>query len=310
MGTSLIIRSRDAFLEPEQAQRLLDEAAPAEGWRCCEPPLCFLEEEQPTRHSGRALFCLPKVLLDSEALDDVEGRTALAVLAMIRGVERIAEELGGSWRLGLGVVWVGVVCRDGPDDAVASWKEALARGELQPAALGRLTVGLGHWREPWPDTDLETTGWPGDLLPGGAPVATRNALVVPIAPDVVWQALVRATDWPRFYANARDVRILDGDELAVGVEFTWRTLGIPVRTRVTELEPQRSLTWRGHTWYGRGCHTWRIEPAGSGCRIVTEEVQRGLVPWMLGWWIRPQLLRWHQRWLEGLGRSAQRYDGQ
>jgi len=153
--------------------------------------------------------------------------------------------------------------------------------------------------------DMLTGPWPSDLLPQGAPVVTRNTLDAEVTPDAVWRALIEAPVWPTFYDNARDVRLPDGAEaLGPDMPFTWRTLGLPVATLVTDFEAPSFLAWRGDTWYGRGRHTWLIEPRDGGCRIVTEEVQRGLVPTLAGWWIRPKLLFWHQRWLEGLVRAA------
>lgn len=180
---------------------------------------------------------------------------------------------------------------------------ALDSGELLPPG----GASLRDPRAPWPAAAMETTTWPDDLRPDGAPVATHNALVVPSPPEQVWDRLVRAPKWPEIYANAADVHI-DGDapDLTPGAHFTWRTLGFRVATTVAEFDPRRLLTWRGDTWYGRGRHTWTLDPVPGGTRLVTEEVQRGLVPTLLGWWIRPRLYRWHQRWLEGLATGVQR----
>ena len=120
--------------------------------------------------------------------------------------------------------------------------------------------------------------------------------------EAVWAALIDAARWPDFYANARNVRV-DG-LLREGLTFRWTTLGVPVTTTITVCEPPHRLTWRGDTWYGRGCHTWIFEPTDAGCHLVTEEVQRGLVPTIAGFHLQRQLLHWHQRWLEGLVEAA------
>jgi hypothetical protein len=82
--------------------------------------------------------------------------------------------------------------------------------------------------------------------------------------------------------------------------FTWTTFGIRVRTRVEVFEAGRALAWRGDQRIGHGMHTWSLEPIGSRCRVVTEEVQRGFLPSLGRWYIRAGLRKWHQRWLEGL----------
>lgn len=152
---------------------------------------------------------------------------------------------------------------------------------------------------------LPLSPWPADLRPEGAPVWSRNELVIEASPEAVWSVLLRAGDWPSYYANARDVMIEGGaQELSADAVFTWRTFGIGVQTQVTAFEPARVLAWRGDSWLGRGFHTWLFEPVPEGCRLVTEEVQRGWLPWVARAYLRPGLLRWHQRWLEGLADQA------
>ncbi len=148
--------------------------------------------------------------------------------------------------------------------------------------------------------------WPEDLSPEGAPVVSYNALEIAAPVERVWAVLVRAVAWPSLYANCKDLQIEGhpGPDLGPGVFFTWRTFGLRVRTQVTAWEPERFLAWRGDTWYGRGYHLWRLEPTQQGCRLVTEEVQRGLVPWLGRLYLRPALHSWHQRWLEGLAARA------
>ena len=47
-------------------------------------------------------------------------------------------------------------------------------------------------------------------------------------------------------------------------------------------------------------HAWLITPTPGGCRVLTEETQKGLVA-RAGRLIFPgRMEQWHQRWLEGL----------
>jgi uncharacterized protein YndB with AHSA1/START domain len=143
--------------------------------------------------------------------------------------------------------------------------------------------------------------WPDDLGPDRSPVYTCNELEIEATPEAVWAHLIDAEAWPKFYANARDVRVDGaGALLAPGTVFTWKTFGLRVKTRVEVFEPPTALAWRGDQRIGRGMHTWTLEPTGSGCRVVTEEAQGGALPSIGRWYIRGALLRWHQRWLEGL----------
>lgn len=149
--------------------------------------------------------------------------------------------------------------------------------------------------------------WPADLRPEGAPAYTWNDLEIRADMARVWAHLIRARDWSQFYANCADLRFenADGPDLALGTRFRWRTFGVRVRTTVEVFEPPRCLAWRGDEVYGRGFHAWVLQPTTEGCRVITEEVQRGLLPWVGRWYLRAGLLKWHQRWLTGLAARAE-----
>jgi hypothetical protein len=43
----------------------------------------------------------------------------------------------------------------------------------------------------------------------------------------------------------------------------------------------------------------------TGCRVITEECQNGIVPKLAWWYLRPMLERGHQNWIESLKRVAE-----
>jgi hypothetical protein len=151
------------------------------------------------------------------------------------------------------------------------------------------------------------TRWPAGCDPDGAPVYTFNEITIVAPPERVWAWLARASAWPSYYDNASNVRFVDGGgpDLSLGSRFTWKTFNVSVDTTVTECVVPTRLAWRGKTFGGGGYHGWVIEPAPSGCRVVTEETQRGIVPSVGRWFLRAGLLKQHQRWLEGLKRVAE-----
>jgi hypothetical protein len=81
---------------------------------------------------------------------------------------------------------------------------------------------------------------------------------------------------------------------------------VRVETTVTECMAPERLAWRGKTFGGTGYHGWVIQRTAGGCRVITEETQRGIVPSLGRWFLRRGLLRQHQKWLEGLARVAAR----
>ncbi|MEV6632738.1 SRPBCC domain-containing protein [Actinoplanes sp. NPDC051470] len=144
--------------------------------------------------------------------------------------------------------------------------------------------------------------WPAGFDPRTAPVYTRNEIRTSLSAEKLWPALVTATNWPQWYPHARRVSIMGGGAvLAADSPFTWTTLGVRVKTQVTEFEPARRLAWSGTGPGSAGYHRWLLTPTqDGGCLVVTEEVQTGLIPRMRAAALRRSLLANHQRWLEGL----------
>src|SRR5262249_1469255 len=81
---------------------------------------------------------------------------------------------------------------------------------------------------------------------GQSPIFTHNELFIAAPAERIFAALVRATEWPTFYGNAKDVVIEGGaDGLTLGTLFHWTTFGVRVHTTVEELLPNRRLAWSG-----------------------------------------------------------------
>jgi len=147
--------------------------------------------------------------------------------------------------------------------------------------------------------------WPDRFAPENAPVHVVNALTVAASPEAVWRVLIRAADWPFFYANTSRVTVEDDrPDLFPGARFTWRTFGVNLQTQVTEFEPFERIAWLATAPLIEAYHAWLILPAAGGCHVITEETQHGLAA-RAGRLIFPgRMERWHQRWLEGLAERA------
>lgn len=147
--------------------------------------------------------------------------------------------------------------------------------------------------------------FPSGQRPDQSPVYAKNELLVAAPSEHIWAWLVRAHRWPEWYANAKDVEIDGGArELSLGAPFHWTTFGLRVRTVVEEFVPLRRLAWSGKVLGASAYHGWVITPSVGGCLVVTEETQQGILPRLGQPILRRGLVRWHQRWLEGLARMA------
>lgn len=148
--------------------------------------------------------------------------------------------------------------------------------------------------------------WPPRFEPQTAPIHVRNELAIHAPAEIVWAWLIRAVEWPRWYPNAHGVRIGNGTacDLSDGVEFRWKTFGIPLVSRVGEFVPNERIGW-----FARGpgvdvYHAWLIEPRPEGCWVLTEETQYGLMS-RLGHLFMPRRMgKWHQIWLENMATRA------
>jgi Polyketide cyclase / dehydrase and lipid transport len=148
--------------------------------------------------------------------------------------------------------------------------------------------------------------WPPGFGPGHSPVHARNEIAIEAPPDRVWRWLIRAANWPAWYANSRDVEFLSGTppDLAPGTKFRWKTFGATVTSRVLVFDAPRELGWDARGVL-QAYHAWEIAPEGSGCRVITEECQRGILPRLAWWYLRPMLERGHQSWIESLKARAE-----
>uniref|UniRef100_UPI0035CA8446 SRPBCC family protein n=1 Tax=uncultured Sphingomonas sp. TaxID=158754 RepID=UPI0035CA8446 len=149
-----------------------------------------------------------------------------------------------------------------------------------------------------------TIRWPAAYAPGVMPVHVVNTLAMAADPAAVWKRLIAAEGWPAFYTNASNVRVDGGGDLRPGVTFRWRTFGVDLVSTVEEFVPGERIAWLAHGTGVIAYHAWAIAPAASGCIVVTEETQRGVMA-RLGKLLMPgRMHRQHQLWLEGLARVA------
>ena len=149
--------------------------------------------------------------------------------------------------------------------------------------------------------------WPEAYRPDATAVHVRNELLIQATPERIWAWLVRATLWPDWYENARDVAIEGGaSDLSPGARFHWKTFGLAIASVVGEFVPHQRIGWTG---VGTGMdvyHGWLIEPQGGGCLVLTEENQNGLAARAQSVLAPNRMHTHHQIWLESLAVQAGR----
>ncbi len=149
--------------------------------------------------------------------------------------------------------------------------------------------------------------WPPLHAPANSLVFAQNVIDIAAAPGAVWAVLVDAVRWPAWYKHCSDVSILrDGPVLTATSKFRFRTLGFFFEPEIVTFEPDRILVWAAKGPAGTsGAHAWYIEPTPGGCRVVTEETQRGFLLLLVGPITRGRILKAHDDWLRGLKAQAE-----
>jgi hypothetical protein len=98
---------------------------------------------------------------------------------------------------------------------------------------------------------------------------------------------------------------ISSEELAPGTEFTWKTFGVVVQSTVIVFKPYVSLEWNAKGFGSRAYHGWRIEPDGEYSRVITEETQAGILPFLERLFLPRMLWNGHQIWVESLKKMAE-----
>ena len=118
--------------------------------------------------------------------------------------------------------------------------------------------------------------WPTGYSPKNADIFTHTEAVIHASPSTVWNCVVAAEQWPSWYSNSHNVKILNSEHiLRPGSRFTWITFGIPVESTVAEYVPNKRLAWYSAATNIRAYHVWLLIPVADGCRVVSEKVDYG-----------------------------------
>lgn len=149
--------------------------------------------------------------------------------------------------------------------------------------------------------------WPPEHLPASSRVFAQNAIDIAAEPKTVWSRLIDCVKWPSWYRHCSDVSVLRGGPLlGADSQFRFKTLGYYFEPEVVTYRPYQMLIWSAKGPIGTsGSHAWYIEPTSSGCRVITEESQIGLLLLFVGSRTRRTLLKSHQEWLHGLKELAE-----
>jgi len=152
----------------------------------------------------------------------------------------------------------------------------------------------------------KTINWPAKYHPDNSVVHVVNSLNMDVSPKAAWNCLIDATDWPNWYTNAENVRIIHKEKtvLDLGTKFRWKTFGMTITCLIEEFQPFERLAWSSESLGMSVYHAWLFETHSNGCRVTTEETQNGLIPKIAKLFMPEKMHKLHQIWLEGLNDRA------
>lgn len=150
--------------------------------------------------------------------------------------------------------------------------------------------------------------WPDNYRPKDASFFVHNEIDVDAEPQVVWDILMQAEQWPDWYEGASNVKVISNSTGRLDSEavFSWKTMGQDFNTTtIKEFEPPYRLAWEATKKDIRGYHAWLIIPTDNGCRVVTSETQHGFLTLMQKMFVPNKLRKLHDVWLAELKSLAE-----
>ena len=150
--------------------------------------------------------------------------------------------------------------------------------------------------------------WPPQYAPASSIVFAQNKIDIAATPETIWSLLIDCVKWPSWYKHCTDVSILRGGPLlSAQSKFRFKTIGLYFEPDIETFEPFQTLIWSAKGPAGtRGAHAWYIERRSSGCRVISEEAQWGVVLSLIGGRTQRTLLTSHEDWLQALKALAEK----
>lgn len=136
-----------------------------------------------------------------------------------------------------------------------------------------------------------------------APVSSRRSIDISASPEVVWEVLTRFADWPQWNPDVKSMSF-DGP-VAPGSTFRWKAGPGTIVSTLEEVDPPRSVRWRGKTLSIKAMHSWRVEPRDGGTHVETEETFSGLLARLMRGSLQKTLDRSLEEGLERLKRASE-----
>lgn len=149
--------------------------------------------------------------------------------------------------------------------------------------------------------------WPKEYKPENSSFFVHNEIQVNAPAEYIWEILMQAETWPEWYEGAEDVKVINSNDgiLRDTSVFTWKTMGLGFESTIEEFIPNERLSWESNKSSIQGYHAWLIIPNENGCRLITDESQRGWLTFFEKIFQPNKLRKLHDIWLAEIKRKAE-----
>ncbi|MGD1841661.1 MAG: SRPBCC domain-containing protein [Thermonemataceae bacterium] len=149
--------------------------------------------------------------------------------------------------------------------------------------------------------------WAEGYTPADAQFFIHNAIEIEASPQTVWDILIQAEDWPNWYEGMSGVKVPAASDgiLFDSAAVQFRTMGLDFDATIVEFEPPTRLGWLSVQKRISGYHAWLIIPTEKGCKVITDESQKGSLTFLQKVFVPNKLKKLHDIWLAELKKKAE-----
>lgn len=109
-----------------------------------------------------------------------------------------------------------------------------------------------------------------------APVRSSTEIQIGTPAASVWEVLTRIDEWPAWQGDVTQAQLTG--PLCEGAEFRWKAGGIPFRSKLHTVVPNREIGWTGKTLGTSAIHNWWLQESEGKTVVRVEESLQGFLP--------------------------------
>lgn len=149
--------------------------------------------------------------------------------------------------------------------------------------------------------------WPADYQPGDADFYIHSKIQIDAKPEVIWDLLIKAEEWPNWYKGMKNVEILNSEPGVIEdtTELKFSTMGRSFQGKIREFVVNERLAWETLNNNLNAYHAWLILPTEKGCLLITDEVQKGKLAKLQKAFLPNKLRKLHDVWLAEFKRKSE-----